>query len=119
MADWASEMENVDIGSSDYDYGAPKIVIDRKNLPSAPRAARGMAQFDCKQILNLLLCHEKTCEASGLKPRWRELFRDKLPAASLVVFVTLPILAVGRGASDFVTHSHCIIIVSVVIVTFA
>ena len=41
VADWASEMENVDIGSSDYDYGAPKIVIDRKQLPSAPRAARG------------------------------------------------------------------------------
>ena len=34
-------------------------------------------------------------------PRWRELFWDKLPAATLVVFVTLPILAVGRGASDF------------------
>ena len=49
-------------------------------------------------------------------PRWRELFWDKLPAATLVVFVTLPILAVGRGASDFAAPLivHCIIIESVI-----
>ena len=34
-------------------------------------------------------------------PRWREMYWDKLAAATFVVLTTLPIWAVGRGASDF------------------